>query len=180
MSIFKIFKKINDKREEVTDPVVNINGKDVPLAEVINGYEANCHNEIKDTDIVDVNGNKISIGELKKNHIALNEMKEKEEKEEKEKLEAKKKNEKEEEEKKEKEKAENEKKAAEEKAENEKKEKEKKEAEEKENAKKKKERETFFSDLENARLNEASGAPDAPYRTRKERAAEWAKKNAKK
>jgi len=202
MSIFKLFKKKeNEKQEDASALHVALNDKAVPLADVlrycINGkklefenYAASNDKEkyvAKDEDIVDMNGNTVSIGELKACYLMKSENEKKnsddkkmeedeakneKEEEEKKKAEEDKKNAKEEEEKKAKEDEEKKNAAAEE---------EKAKEEEKKNSKAKSD--AFFLELSNASKNfdaleNESGSP-AP-KTRAERAAEFRAKTNKK
>lgn len=122
MSIFKLFKKKENEKQEVGELHVALNGKAVPLADVLlycinskplsfSQYKAENEKQCymaKDEDIVDMNGHTISIGELKASYKMktenekknANEKEEKPEDKEGKEMEAKKKNEKEEEEKK--------------------------------------------------------------------------------
>jgi len=201
MSIFKLFKKSENNKQEEAPIHVALNDKAVPLADVLlyclNGkklafetYTASNDKEkyvAQDSDIVDMNGNSVSIGELKACYLMKSENEKKnsddekkkeeeaknaKEEEEKEKMEAAKKNEKEEEEKKAKEDEEKKNAAAEE---------EKAKEEEKKNSKAKSD--AFFLELSNASKNfdaleNESGSP-AP-KTRAERAAEFRAKTNKK
>lgn len=77
-SMFKLFKKQADGKQEEVTPFVLVNGKEVPLKDLVDAYAANSKDEkymAKDEDMVDVNGNTISIGELKNAYNKLNEKK---------------------------------------------------------------------------------------------------------
>lgn len=171
----KIFKKAaNDKQEEVTDLHVEIDGKFIPVTELAEHYANSKPAEkrmAKDEDLVDVNGNTISVGEMvahyKKTKMnAADETPEEKKKRE----EAEAKNAKDEADKKEKE-------AADLEAKNAKAAADLKAANEKQNAKK--EGEKFFVELQNAgtKMIENGAETPAPL-TRRERAENWKKKNS--
>lgn len=184
--MFKIFKKAdNDKKEDFSNLHVAIDGQEVPVSEILASYanakkkeEEKRNNEkrmAKDEDIVDVNGNTISIGELVKHYKSskTNEKDEEKSKKDQEEIEAKKKNDKEAEEKKAKEEEDKKNaKAAEESAAK------AKEDEEKKNSKANGDK--FFAELENARANGAGDDTPSPApMTRAERASAWQKRNAR-
>jgi Uncharacterized protein conserved in bacteria (DUF2213) len=186
-SMFQLFKKNKEGKQEEVQPFVVINGKEIQLQELVNSFITNNKDEkyhAKDEDLVDVNGNTISIGELKSAYMAKmknagpdSELSGKED--------GKKKNEKDEEEKdsegKDKKKGSSEEeieKAAKEAKAGKKNE---KDDEEKKNAK---EGERFFAELNNAshKANEFiddNGAPSGPM-TRQERANRFREKTVRK
>ena len=75
--MFKLFQKKADGKQEEVTPFVLINGKEIKLAELVDSYAKNGKDgdhdndmnkekyQAKDEDMVDVNGNSVSIGELK-------------------------------------------------------------------------------------------------------------------
>lgn len=81
--MFKIFKKENEKKEDFSNLHVAVNGKDVPLTELIASYVQNNKNDkkdpekseltfAKDDDVVDVNGEKVSVKDLKNSYMKAN------------------------------------------------------------------------------------------------------------
>ncbi len=200
MSIFKLFKKQENTKQEDAPIHVALNDKAVPLADVLlyclngkaltfEGYSASNDAQkyvAQDSDIVDMNGNTVTIGELKACYHMKSENEKKNSDDEK-KKEEEAKNAKEEEEKKKEEEAKNAKEEEEKKAkeEEEKKnaaaEEEKKKEEEKQNSKARSDK--FFLELSNANksfdaLENESSTP-AP-KTRAERAAAFRAKTNKK
>jgi hypothetical protein len=178
--MFKIFKKKEaEKQEDFTSLHVAINGKEIPVTDLIKSYVENKKNEKKeirmaaDEDIVDIDGNAVSIADLKADYAMKkqNEKKEEEVKKDEEKKANEKEKELEKEEKKEIEEGMNEK-------EEEKKEEKK---EEKENSKK--EGNKYFAQLENAGktfVEENENVANLLPLTRSERAARWKEKSNKK
>lgn len=181
MDLFKLFKKRENSKEDVTEMDVEIDGVIVPLKEVLNSVaktlkEKKNEKEQKymaqDNDVVDINGHTYTIAELK-NAYVKNKKNDKEETEEEKKAREAKEME-----------AKNAKEAEE-------KDKEKKAAEEveKENSKKlaeaeklnaKKEGQKFYMELENAgRHVEEEGMQSGLPLTREERATRWASKHKK-
>lgn len=193
--MFKIFKKKeNEKQEDFSNLHVAINGKDVPVAEIIKSFIENKKNEkdekkeekrmAKDEDIVDINGNAYSIAELKAAYASKKNEKEEEKKEE-EGKEEKKENEGKEEKKEEekvKEAKKNETEEEEKKKEEENKKKNEKDEEEKEEKKENsKKGDQYFVELKNAGakfVDDTEGTASMPL-TRSERAEAWRAKTNK-
>ena len=84
--MFKLFKKASDGRQEEVAPFVLVNGKEIALKDLVESYarhndkkEKNDDGEqgktekymAKDEDMVDVNGNSVSIGELKNAYMKM-------------------------------------------------------------------------------------------------------------
>jgi hypothetical protein len=184
--MLSIFKKKQDGTKEEITPMVLINGKEIPLNELLEAVKLeNAKTEkymAKDEDIVDVNGNTISIGQLKS---AYNKMLNEKEPEKKEEVKDNAKDEQEkdvegEKDKKDKPEGEEEK-AKKEAAKKNEKEEEKKE-EKKENSKETGDK--FFAEMQNAasKADEFKIEHDNPVGglTRMERAVKWADKSKKK
>jgi hypothetical protein len=185
--MLSIFKKKQDGTKEEITPMVLINGKEIPLNELLEAVKLeNAKTEkymAKDEDIVDVNGNTISIGQLKSAYNKMLNEKESEKKDEEKKDNAKDEQEKDVEgEKDKKDKPEDEEeKAKKEAAKKNEKEEEKKE-EKKENSKETGDK--FFAEMQNAasKADEFKIEHDNPVGglTRMERAVKWADKSKKK
>jgi hypothetical protein len=78
-NMFKLFKKNTEGKQEEVSPFVMINGKEIKLESLVETYVANektgdmSKSELymaKDADIVDVNGNKVCIGDLKSAYMS--------------------------------------------------------------------------------------------------------------